>query len=297
MSAKVFSLIADYYEPARFHAPIVLAYILGDEADDAGGGISESISELARKTRQEPRSVKRQMRALEQSGLLECEHRSAGGPENFSKYRFNLALLLTTPNGDPKPPLTVTLNHRSPPPNSDPKPPLEDTPYKGSTTKNVSDAPKVTVPDSEDARLAHWIFDKVRAINPKHREPRWDAWVKTIRLMRERDGRTRAEIARLFNWANSDSFWHRNILCPATLREQFDKLTIACRAAGGGGVHAPDPNDDGLCTRRFASGARCKNQWTWRESGKDPLCGHCAQELERERLGIGGSPREVQASA
>ena len=34
------------------------------------------------------------------------------------------------------------------------------------------------------------------------------------------------QIAELFQWANNDSFWKSNILCPDTLRKQWDKLII-----------------------------------------------------------------------
>jgi hypothetical protein len=128
------------------------------------------------------------------------------------------------------------------------------------------------------------MFDKIRVLNPKHKEPRWESWSKTIRLMRERDGRPHREIAELFSWANAHKFWHTNILCPTTLREQWDKLTIARRAEGGNGAHAPDPLDDGLCSRILPSGLRCSNPWTWKQAGRKPLCRVCLVEVDREGL-------------
>jgi hypothetical protein len=74
------------------------------------------------------------------------------------------------------------------------------------------------------------IYSLVLGLNPKHKEPNFEKWANTIRLMVERDGRTHEEISDLFKWANNDPFWQANILCPATLRKQWDKLTI--KAAG-----------------------------------------------------------------
>lgn len=80
--------------------------------------------------------------------------------------------------------------------------------------------------DETDGELAKWIFDLIRKINPGHKEPNFDKWANTLRLMRERDGRTHAEIRELFAWANADSFWKTNILSPDKLREKWDQLTI-----------------------------------------------------------------------
>ena len=76
----------------------------------------------------------------------------------------------------------------------------------------------------EDEALARVIFAGVRAVVPGAKEPVWAAWSNAVRLMRERDGRTHAEIQRLFEWANADSFWRANILSPATLRDKWTQL-------------------------------------------------------------------------
>ena len=73
---------------------------------------------------------------------------------------------------------------------------------------------------------ARFIWGKIQQLNPKHKEPNLDKWADTVRLMRERDKRAHKEICELFAWANNDEFWGANILSPATLRKQWDKLTI-----------------------------------------------------------------------
>lgn len=78
----------------------------------------------------------------------------------------------------------------------------------------------------DDLRLAQWIFGLIRMLNNNAKEPNFDSWANTIRLMRERDNRTHGEIASVFKWANQDNFWQTNILSPAKLREKFDQLSI-----------------------------------------------------------------------
>lgn len=86
--------------------------------------------------------------------------------------------------------------------------------------------PKDPADLSPDDLLAAWMYGLIIQINPKHKPPPMQSWVRDIRLMRERDGKTHAEIRGLFSWANNHTFWRRNILSPATLRKQWDRLTI-----------------------------------------------------------------------
>lgn len=72
--------------------------------------------------------------------------------------------------------------------------------------------------------IASHLFALVRNLNPHHREPKFQTWANEIRLMIERDRRTLDEIRSLFEWANAHPFWKTNILSPATLRKQWDKL-------------------------------------------------------------------------
>ena len=91
----------------------------------------------------------------------------------------------------------------------------------------VEEASPFTVSNGqEDRRLAIWIFDRLKVLMPTHRDPNWSKWCREIRLMRDRDKRTRREIAELFAWANSDPFWQTNVLCPATLRRQWERLAL-----------------------------------------------------------------------
>lgn len=77
----------------------------------------------------------------------------------------------------------------------------------------------------DDLTAAEFIHGKVLVVNPTAKAPNWPQWANEIRLMRELDGRTHHEICSLFKWANLDPFWSANVLCPKTLRKQWDKLT------------------------------------------------------------------------
>lgn len=78
----------------------------------------------------------------------------------------------------------------------------------------------------EDLRCAEWLFSEVQLIAPSAKKPNYATWANDIRLMRERDARNHREICALFRWACQDSFWQGNVLCPATLREKWDTLSI-----------------------------------------------------------------------
>ena len=78
--------------------------------------------------------------------------------------------------------------------------------------------------DEQDLETSKWMFARIQQVNPLHKEPDFEKWANDLRLIRERDSRTDAEIRGMFGWANDDQFWQANILCPATLRKQWDKL-------------------------------------------------------------------------
>ena len=78
----------------------------------------------------------------------------------------------------------------------------------------------------DDMKCALWMVEKLTELRPNFKTPNCESWADTIRLMRERDERTHREICQLFKWANNHEFWCTNILSPATLRKQWDKLSI-----------------------------------------------------------------------
>lgn len=103
--------------------------------------------------------------------------------------------------------------------------------------------------------------------------------------MRERDGRTRREIADLFAWANADGFWQANILSPGKLREKWDQLVIRRGAAGGGSAQQLPAKVDRSCA--FDDGGRPCCKPGSRSDGNHPgapwYCGTHWEAIERKR--------------
>ena len=284
MSDLARAMVWAHYDPKRWGAPLILAIALSDEADDRGGGIFQSNEKLAKKTRQGERATRQQLRNLEESGLLECVERSAGGAGNFNHYRLKLSALMADDN-----PVSGAGLTRLQEPGYEATTRLQE-PGSGLRHINtylkdffVDDVVRSRVDDrAEDVRLARWMFDKLKALNSKHRQPSWSAWEKDIRLMRERDKRSRKEIALLFAWANADPFWQSNILSPGKLREKWEQLELKRRANGGADAAQGAPAVDRSCAR-LIGGTACgkpgtvgRRDGTWR-------CRACEDIEERER--------------
>jgi hypothetical protein len=97
------------------------------------------------------------------------------------------------------------------------------------TNKNVKNVKNNTSRhkfDPCDMEAANWLFKLIQQNNENAKEPDFEKWANEFRLMRERDNRTVEQINYLINWSQNDSFWKANILSPAALRKQFDKLIV-----------------------------------------------------------------------
>lgn len=79
--------------------------------------------------------------------------------------------------------------------------------------------------DDEDLRFSHWMFELIESLPGNHKEPNFNKWANTVRLMREQDGLSLKAIGSVFKWANSDDFWSCNILSPEKLRSKFSQLS------------------------------------------------------------------------
>lgn len=90
---------------------------------------------------------------------------------------------------------------------------------KKNTSRQKTKTPKWT---PEDRELAAYMLKQIREVAPSSKGSK--GWPDHIRLMRERDGHSYAQIRAMFDWANRDSFWKVNILSPAKLREKWPQL-------------------------------------------------------------------------
>lgn len=308
MSAKVSALVWEYYNPAPVEkggcgAPLVLALALADEADDNGGGIFQSVPTLAAKTRQTERAIFAQLGRMVEAKALECVQKSVGGAGRFSQYRLNIATIIVLKN--PERGSGITMNEvqgfssNNPEAGSGFLPPH----IEGLKEKKVQDSENPErgasqKPDADDEKQARWMLGRIRRLNPKHREPSWLTWLRDIRLMRERDGRTHREISELFAWANDDAFWSANILSPGKLREKWDQLTLQRRTKGGavsGGLPGDSAKTDWRCVGIVVNGRpahladnpgthpvqRCASRGTWQDPQGRAWCPTCRDARER----------------
>lgn len=100
-----------------------------------------------------------------------------------------------------------------------------------------------------DINGAKYLFGKIKANNPKQKEPNFESWANEFRLLRERDNRELQDIKDVIDWCQSDPFWQGNILSPKKLREKFDQLTIQMKSRKGANNNA---ESDSSSTRRYS---------------------------------------------
>ncbi|MGD2434054.1 Replication protein O [Bacillus velezensis] len=99
---------------------------------------------------------------------------------------------------------------------------------KGKNEKNIkSSRLKYEICDMENAE---YLFKEIQNNNPDAKKPNLEKWANEFRLIRERDKRTDQQIKYLINWSQQDSFWKTNILSPASLRKQFDRLVTKIKS-------------------------------------------------------------------
>lgn len=75
-----------------------------------------------------------------------------------------------------------------------------------------------------DQKFSRRMFADISSIVPSAKRPSFDAWANEVRLMRESDHRTEAEIESLWSWTSRDSFWQANVLSPKKFREKWPQL-------------------------------------------------------------------------
>jgi hypothetical protein len=85
---------------------------------------------------------------------------------------------------------------------------------------------KTFLSDSVEVGLSEFLFSLMKANNPKAKEPNFQEWARSIDLMIRIDKRDPGEIKNIITWALADTFWHKNILSTAKLREQYDQLVL-----------------------------------------------------------------------
>ena len=83
-----------------------------------------------------------------------------------------------------------------------------------------------------DLKGAKYLLARIAENSPHIKTPNINQWADTIRLIRERDGKTEIQITDAINFATTDDFWQDNILSATSLRKQMDKLLTLAEKRG-----------------------------------------------------------------
>ncbi|WP_028977234.1 hypothetical protein, partial [Sporolactobacillus terrae] len=82
----------------------------------------------------------------------------------------------------------------------------------------------------EHMAMANLLLSLIKENNPYYKSPKsLDKWANDMRLMMERDKRTKEQVEYLIRWSQKDDFWSTVILSPNSLRKGFDKMVARCR--------------------------------------------------------------------
>ncbi|WP_299940900.1 helix-turn-helix domain-containing protein [uncultured Microbulbifer sp.] len=218
---------------------------LADNASDQGE-CWPSYQHIANQCEISRRSVIAHIKALESSGFLSKINRKS---TNSIKPNASNLYVLTLEKGSESP---APGGGESPAPGGESPAPGGESPAPGggespaprtSHSSEPVNEPNTSLPNAakenrvnatdEDYALANFILKGVRRLQPKFKPPNLDRWADDCRKLRELDNRSLREIARVFTWANNDDFWQSNILSPAKLRKQFDRLQIKSSQSKG----------------------------------------------------------------
>lgn len=77
---------------------------------------------------------------------------------------------------------------------------------------------------SEASQMCKYLFEKIKRLFPKTKNPDFKIWEREMRLLHERDKRPWEEIQSTIDWIFESDFWCRNILSVAKLRKQYDTI-------------------------------------------------------------------------
>jgi hypothetical protein len=80
--------------------------------------------------------------------------------------------------------------------------------------------------DSNEYRLAEYLYKHIIKNNPKAKEPNLQKWAKVFDLILRKDKRELEEVKKLITLSQQHIFWHKNILSPDCLRKQYDRLLL-----------------------------------------------------------------------
>lgn len=80
--------------------------------------------------------------------------------------------------------------------------------------------------DSNEYKLALYLFNFIKRNNEKAKEPNLQTWAKQFDYILRIDKRDVEEVKQVVKFCQTDSFWFKNILSPDKLRKQYDRLLM-----------------------------------------------------------------------
>lgn len=83
------------------------------------------------------------------------------------------------------------------------------------------------------SELARLLWERVKANNPKAKEPKLENWAKELDKAIRLDGRTPEDLKDMIEWSADNPFWRATILGAESLRRNFDKVMAQVRRARG----------------------------------------------------------------
>jgi hypothetical protein len=94
--------------------------------------------------------------------------------------------------------------------------------------KNVNNDKKVNnyMSDSNEYRLAEFLYKHILKNNPKAKEPNFQTWSKQFDYILRIDKRDLEEVKKIIKFSQTNPFWLKNILSPDKLRKQYDRLIL-----------------------------------------------------------------------
>jgi DNA-binding Lrp family transcriptional regulator len=91
--------------------------------------------------------------------------------------------------------------------------------------------------DSDEYRLAEYLFKHIKRNNQKAKEPNLQKWAKSFDYILRIDKRDFEEVKTLIKWCQNDTFWYKNILSADSLRKQYDRLVLGMKNNNKPGIN------------------------------------------------------------
>ncbi|MFT5872792.1 MAG: hypothetical protein ACI8WT_001729 [Clostridium sp.] len=80
--------------------------------------------------------------------------------------------------------------------------------------------------DSDEYRLANFLWSYIKNNNKEAKEPKLEIWSKGFDLIIRVDKRKVEDIKKVIIFSQQNEFWYKNILSPDKLRKHYEKLIL-----------------------------------------------------------------------